>query len=86
MSDIRINVKNDGMLGRIGTEGLGQKLIEMSRIADRQQEENIELKKKIDKAIEYIKENATSNYFDKEKNMFRREIDLLEILKGEDKE
>ena len=39
MSDITINVKNDGMLGRIGTEGLGQKLIEMSKIADKQQEE-----------------------------------------------
>ena len=39
MSDITINVKNDGMLGRIGTEGLGQKLIEMSKIADKQQDE-----------------------------------------------
>ena len=34
----------------------------------------------IDKAIEYMKYNATSNYFDEEKNMFRREIDLLEKL------
>lgn len=42
--------------------------------------------KKVDKAIEYIKFNATSNYFDAEKNMFRREIDLLEILCGSDKE
>lgn len=40
-------------------------------------------KERIDKAIEYMKYNATSNYFDEEKNMFRREIDLLEILKGE---
>ena len=31
-------------------------------------------------AIEYIKYNATSNYFDSEKNMFRREEDLLNIL------
>ena len=36
----------------------------------------------IDKAIEYIKYNATSNYFDKNINMFRREADLLEILRG----
>lgn len=47
---------------------------------------NIEYKDRIDKAIEYMKYNATSNYFDEEKNMFRREIDLLEILKGEDNE
>ena len=39
-----------------------------------------ELQQRIDKAIEYMKYNATSNYFDEEKNMFRREIDLLEIL------
>lgn len=31
-------------------------------------------------AIEYVKYNATSNYFDSEKNMFRREEDLLNIL------
>ena len=31
-------------------------------------------------AIEYIKYNATSNYFDSEKNRFRREEDLLNIL------
>ena len=40
----------------------------------------------IDEVREYVKYNATSNYFDEEKNMFRREIDLLEILdkaKGE---
>ena len=39
-------------------------------------------------AIEYIKFNATSNYFDSEKNMFRREEDLLNILNkvGEDNE
>lgn len=41
-----------------------------------------ELQDRINKAIEYIKYNATSNYFDEEKNMFRREKDLLEILKG----
>ena len=46
-------------------------------------EENKELQQRIDKAIEYMKNNATSNYFDKEKNMFRREEDLLEILRGE---
>lgn len=44
------------------------------------------LQQRIDKAVEYIKYNATSNYFDEEKNMFRREIDLLEILGGSDKE
>lgn len=50
-------------------------------------EENQQLKEKVnqleanrDRAINYIKWNATSNYFDEEKNMFRREIDLLEIL------
>ena len=36
----------------------------------------------IRKAIEYIKENATSNYFDGKINMFRREIDLLNILQN----
>ncbi len=41
------------------------------------------LSERIDKAMEYMKNNATSNYFDKEKNMFRREEDLLKILKGE---
>lgn len=40
------------------------------------------LQQRINIAIEYIKYNATSNYFDKEKNMFRREEDLLKILKG----
>ena len=44
------------------------------------QQENKKYKEIIDKAIEYMKNNATSNYFDKEKNMFRREEDLLEIL------
>lgn len=44
------------------------------------------LQQRIDKAIEYMKYNATSNYFDEEKNMFRREIDLLEILKGDNNE
>lgn len=44
--------------------------------------ENYILSRAINIAIEYIKNNATSNYFDKEKNMFRREEDLLEILKG----
>jgi len=43
-------------------------------------------KTKVDRAIEYMKYNATSNYFDIEKNMFRREIDLLRILGGSDKE
>ena len=42
--------------------------------------ENKKYKEVIEKAIEYMKNNATSNYFDKEKNMFRREEDLLEIL------
>ena len=45
-----------------------------------------ELQERINKAIEYMKYNATSNYFDKEKNMFRREEDLLEILKGDSNE
>ena len=44
------------------------------------QQENKKYKEVIEKAIEYIKNNATSNYFDKEKTMFRREEDLLEIL------
>ena len=42
--------------------------------------ENKKYQEVIEKAIEYMKNNATSNYFDKEKNMFRREEDLLEIL------
>ena len=41
----------------------------------------LDLQNRIEKAIEYMKNNATSNYFDKEKNMFRREEDLLKILK-----
>lgn len=43
-----------------------------------------EMSMQINRAVEYIKYNATSNYFDKDKNMFRREIDLLEILGGND--
>ena len=38
-----------------------------------------EMSTQINRAVEYI-----SNYFDKDKNMFRREIDLLEILGGSD--
>ena len=49
---------------------------------DELQQQNKKYKEVIDKAIDYIENNATSNYFDKEKNMFRREEDLLEILKG----
>lgn len=45
------------------------------------QKDNKKYKEVIEKAIEYMKNNATSNYFDKEKNMFRREEDLLKILK-----
>lgn len=51
-------------------------------------EENTKLKSVLKKIREYIKYNATSNYFDSETNMFRREIDLLEIIDkgiGEDK-
>ena len=47
----------------------------------RLEKENEELKEVVNKAIDYMKNNATSNYFDKEKNMFRREEDLLKILK-----
>ena len=50
-------------------------------IIEQLQKENKKYKEVIDKAIEYMKNNATSNYFDKEKNMFRREEDLLKILK-----
>ena len=46
------------------------------------QQENEQLRERINKSIEYMKNNATSNYFDKEKNMFRREEDLLKILRG----
>lgn len=49
---------------------------------DRLWKQKLEYLDRINKAIEYMKHNATSNYFDEEKNMFRREIDLLEILKG----
>lgn len=44
------------------------------------QQENQQLKKQKENVVEYIKYNATSNYFDKDKNMFRREIDLLRML------
>ena len=47
----------------------------------RLQQENEKLKEVVNKAIDYMKNNATSNSFDKEKNMFRREEDLLKILK-----
>ena len=40
------------------------------------------LQYRIDKAIEYMKYNATSNYYDEKANMFRSEIDLLNILQG----
>ena len=43
-----------------------------------------QLKKQKDDVVEYIKYNATSNYFDKDKNMFRREIDLLRMLGDKD--
>lgn len=33
-----------------------------------------------DEIREYIKYNATSNYFDADTNMFRREVDILQIL------
>lgn len=55
---------------------------------DRQQKdiqlELIDYKLRVEKAVEYIKENATSNYFDSKINMFRREIDLLNILQNGD--
>jgi len=34
----------------------------------------------LDEIREYIKYNATSNYFDADTNMFRREVDILQIL------
>ena len=54
---------------------------EFADIVVQLQQQNKKYKEVIDRAIEYIENNATSNYFDKEKNMFRREEDLLEILK-----
>ena len=54
------------------------------KVVDKVNWENLKLKEVIDKSIEYMKNNATSNYFDKEKNMFRREEDLLKILKEEE--
>lgn len=54
--------------------------IETLRIWQEVEKENEELRTKINKAIEYIKYNATSNYFDETANMFRREMDLLDIL------
>ena len=56
-------------------------IMELQEENSRYERINQKYKEVIDKAIEYMKNNATSNYFDKEKNMFRREEDLLEILK-----
>ena len=50
------------------------------KVVDKVNWENQQLKKQKDGVVEYIKYNATSNYFDKDKNMFRREIDLLRML------
>ena len=55
-------------------------IIELQEENSRYERINKKYKEVIEKAIEYMKNNATSNYFDKEKNMFRREEDLLEIL------
>ena len=55
-------------------------IIELQEENSRYERINQKYKEVIEKAIEYMKNNATSNYFDKEKNMFRREEDLLEIL------
>ena len=60
--------------------------MEKEKSIEELERESAEIRLKIDKAIEYMKYNATSNYFDEEKNMFRREIDLLEILKGDNNE
>lgn len=66
-----------------GEEHLGENLKKQCiEYIEELQQENQKLQERINKAIEYMKNNATSNYFDKEKNMFRREEDLLEILKG----
>lgn len=59
-----------------------KKLDRLINLEEKTKDKINELQQRIDKAIEYMKYNATSNYFDEEKNMFRREIDLLEILKG----
>ena len=39
-----------------------------------------QLESVLDEIREYIKYNATSNYFDADTNMFRREVDILQIL------
>lgn len=39
-----------------------------------------QLESVLDEIREYIKYNATSNYFDANTNMFRREVDILQIL------
>mgnify|MGYP003297487431 FL=1 len=39
-----------------------------------------EVRQVLDEIREYIKYNATSNYFDADTNMFRREVDILQIL------
>ena len=64
-----------------------KKIVELELENEKLQEEKehykhlySEVKKQKDDVVEYIKYNATSNYFDKDKNMFRREIDLLRML------
>ena len=56
-------------------------IVELQEENSRYERMNQKYKEVIEKAIEYMKNNATSNYFDKEKNMFRREEGLLDILK-----
>ena len=61
-----------------------KKYLSYTRQIEQLLQENQKLKDRINKSIKYMKNNATSNYFDKEKNMFRREEDLLKILNEEE--
>lgn len=70
----------DKNIGDMTESELKDFIIELQEENSRYERINQKYQEVIEKAIEYMKNNATSNYFDKEKNMFRREEDLLEIL------
>ena len=57
---------------------------QLNNLVNSCQQEIRNLKSTLEKIREYIKYNATSNYFDADTNMFRREVDILQIIEESD--
>jgi uncharacterized protein (UPF0335 family) len=74
------NKEIENILDKCAPYLFGDELDKLLSYIEQLEKENQQLKKQKDDVVEYIKYNATSNYFDKDKNMFRREIDLLRML------